>query len=568
LEILLKSLTRSIAALSFSLLFLLAAFARPALAQSDDDASPDSKTAESKLSVSPKSLSFDVNLDSKVTSKLTETKHFTIKNTGKVTLDDLIVGTPTNSDYLITTTVPSTIDPKGSLKVEVEFTPKGSGTDDGTIAITSGATSGKTSATVELKGKATQKKPTPTATATATPTATQTPTDFVAIPLIDEPTAVYTPAGGTQSFELGLYHGTNNIAAASVTPTEAALRAAAAVVPLCRNGRPPSPTCTKGGIGVIGLVAIGFSNSQQQTCSGTVHISGQMAPTSPQSCTGPGTPWECCTGAGTGPTCSSGEGCVSGTFGADMYAGQTSSPPTVNPAVYLVDCDEPGVGTNGFNSAFTDIVWTLCENQVAKSHLTDAQIQAAVMEIVETDPSGNGFSTLSSMTHAPPCASGDTSTIDACYVEQQAGAVIRLAKEKFPNLRLLYLYTRAYGGWAITPLSPEPNAYEYGFSAQFLVQAQINQADNGGSADGVAGNLAYSVAPVVLFAPYQWASGATANSEGTVWPDLDTYFYTGDWTHYGTLGYTQSGSVMNNYFLGTSASGARDADFTTWFQPP
>ena len=89
MEIPVKSLTRSIAALSFSLLFLLAAFARPALAQSDDDASPDnSKTPVSKLSVSPTTLDYAViNLDKQ---KLHETKHFEIKNTGKATLDDLV----------------------------------------------------------------------------------------------------------------------------------------------------------------------------------------------------------------------------------------------------------------------------------------------------------------------------------------------------------------------------------------------------------------------------------------------------------------------------------------------
>src|ERR1039458_2054251 len=50
MEIPVKSFTRSIAALSFSLLFLLAAFARPALAQSDDDAQMEfHASANSKL---------------------------------------------------------------------------------------------------------------------------------------------------------------------------------------------------------------------------------------------------------------------------------------------------------------------------------------------------------------------------------------------------------------------------------------------------------------------------------------------------------------------------------------
>jgi hypothetical protein len=429
-------------------------------------------------------------------------------------------------------------------------------------------------ATVTATPTATATGPTPTATATATatatttPTATYTPDNLVAIPLIDQPTAFYTPAGGTQSFELGLYQGTNNIATASPLHAAAAASAAAAITPLCNNGSPPAPTCTEGGTGVVGLVAIGFSNSQQQTCTGSTHTTDQMAPTSPQSCTASGTPWACCTGAGTGPTCASFQGCVSGSFGADAYSGQIASTPTVNSDVYFVDCDQPTRVTPNWNSSLTGTEWSLCEGQVADSGLTDAQIQAATMEITSGNPGPSGLVTLSSMSHAPPCVLGDTSVIDACFVEYEAGDVIRLAKEKFPNLKILYLYTRAYGGWAITTLAPEPNAYEYGFSAQWLVRAQINQADNGGAVSTVDGNLAYSAAPVVLFAPYQWASGATANSEGTVWPDLSTYFQTVDWIHYGEpLGVPETGSVMYNYFEGTSLSGARDLNYTTWFRP-
>jgi hypothetical protein len=176
-----KSFARSAACLSFSLLFFVAALAGPAMAQEDQDASPDkAKPPVSKLTVAPVTLSFNVNLD----KATTETKHFNITNGGTLPLD-VTVGAPSNSAYVITSGEgPSTIPGKvkkskaNILEVVVVFTPTGKGTDDGTIAITSDATSGKKDATVKLKGKATQKKatPTPTATATATPTPTLTPT--------------------------------------------------------------------------------------------------------------------------------------------------------------------------------------------------------------------------------------------------------------------------------------------------------------------------------------------------------------------------------------------------------
>jgi hypothetical protein len=218
-----KSFTRSIAAIGFSLLFLAAAFARPALPQSDDDASPDSKKAVSKLSVSPTKLTYSVNLD-KVTS---ETKHFTIANKGTLPMT-VTVGAPSGTDAAhYTITFPTEISPAGgtlalpgsiSQEVEVEFTPTGRGTDDGTIGITSSATSGKSSsATVTLKGKATQKKPTPTATATVTvtptPTATATPTPTTTPTPARTAVPTSTPTPGNTGYVMG---GVNPVSNSSV----------------------------------------------------------------------------------------------------------------------------------------------------------------------------------------------------------------------------------------------------------------------------------------------------------------------------------------------------------------
>jgi len=168
-----KLFTRLIGGLGFSMLFVLAAFAPPALAQSpDDDASPDkTKTAVSELSVSPTTLTYTVNLD----TATSETEHFTIKDQGSAALD-VTVNPPSGTDaadYVITSGGGSNTIPgkakgsQNSLTVDVEFTPDGTAKNvDATIDITSDATKGKKLATVHLHGKAEQKKPTPTPTAT------------------------------------------------------------------------------------------------------------------------------------------------------------------------------------------------------------------------------------------------------------------------------------------------------------------------------------------------------------------------------------------------------------------
>ena len=81
--------------------------------------------------------------------------------------------------------------------------------------------------------------------------------------------------------------------------------------------------------------------------------------------------------------------------------------------------------------------------------------------------------------------------------------MLQHAKSRFPNLRIAYLSSRIYGGYATTPLNPEPYAYESAFAARWLIQKQIagdrelQFDDRGGAAK----------APLLLWGPYLWADG-------------------------------------------------------------
>ena len=50
---------------------------------------------------------------------------------------------------------------------------------------------------------------------------------------------------------------------------------------------------------------------------------------------------------------------------------------------------------------------------------------------------------------------------------------LQLAKEHFPNLRIAYLSSRVYGGYATVPLNPEPYAYEGAFAVRWLILDQL-----------------------------------------------------------------------------------------------
>ncbi len=47
-------------------------------------------------------------------------------------------------------------------------------------------------------------------------------------------------------------------------------------------------------------------------------------------------------------------------------------------------------------------------------------------------------------------------------------------QERFPNLRIAYVSSQTYGGYATTPLNPEPFAYESGFAVKWLIADQIS----------------------------------------------------------------------------------------------
>jgi hypothetical protein len=55
----------------------------------------------------------------------------------------------------------------------------------------------------------------------------------------------------------------------------------------------------------------------------------------------------------------------------------------------------------------------------------------------------------------------------------------------------MFLSRRIYAGYATNCLNPEPYAYEYGFSAKWLIEAQVVQ-EEGGAQDPIAGVMSYT----------------------------------------------------------------------------
>ena len=131
---------------------------------------------------------------------------------------------------------------------------------------------------------------------------------------------------------------------------------------------------------------------------------------------------------------------------------------------------------------------------------------------------------------------------------QDEGAVVRTLKSLFPNVRIAYLSSRIYAGYATSALNPEPYAYESGFAVKWLIEGQIDGADslNFDPAKGAVH------APWLAWGPYMWADGLNPRpGDGLTWVCSD--FQSSDGTH-PAAGARQKVSNMLLEFLHTDHS--------------
>ncbi|MEX2219980.1 MAG: hypothetical protein WD749_14605 [Phycisphaerales bacterium] len=150
----------------------------------------------------------------------------------------------------------------------------------------------------------------------------------------------------------------------------------------------------------------------------------------------------------------------------------------------------------------TDPEYDRVRDQVlAPRGLTEAQVQIGWVKQANPGPS----------------ASLPAANADAYQLTAQLGNIARAMKVRYPNLKIVFLSSRIYAGYATTALNPEPHAYEGGFAAKWVIEAQIAQMA-GGPIDPRAGDLNHgTVAPWLAWGPYLWADGLTPRSDGLTW---------------------------------------------------
>ncbi len=139
----------------------------------------------------------------------------------------------------------------------------------------------------------------------------------------------------------------------------------------------------------------------------------------------------------------------------------------------------------------------------------------------------------------------------AQQLQQELVRIVQLLPKRFPNIKLVYLSSRTYGGFASTPLNPEPYAYESGFAVKWLIEQQL-ESDPALNYDAQKGPVK---APWLSWGPYLWGNGVVARSDGYRPEQSD---FAGDGTHHASAGIEKMGALLLQFFK-------TDSTTRSWF---
>ena len=207
--------------------------------------------------------------------------------------------------------------------------------------------------------------------------------------------------------------------------------------------------------------------------------------------------------------------------------------PDKNPKLVLIDGAEGGQDINAINSS-TASYWNTIASRLAAASATAAQVQVIWYKEAEAQPTDTSFATYP----------------DALKIKYKS--VMQILKAKFPNLKLVYLSSRIYAGYANTTQNPEPFAWYTGWTVKRLIEDQIS----GDPALNYSGNSPFSA--WLSWGPYLWANGMTPRSDGLIWIPSD---YASDGTHPATTGRQKVAQMLLKFF-------STDETTKPWFLKP
>lgn len=210
-----------------------------------------------------------------------------------------------------------------------------------------------------------------------------------------------------------------------------------------------------------------------------------------------------------------------------------------NPRLVIVDGAQGGMSAARIvdpeDNASGAKYWTTVEDRLKASGVTRAQVQAAWIKQADARPS-RAFPEHTQV------------------LQEELARIVHLLHVWFPNLQLVYLSSRTYGGYARTPLNPEPYAYESGFAVKWLIEQQL-KGDPALNFDPGKGPVN---APWLSWGPYLWANGTTRRKDGLTYEEGD---FAIDGTHPSASGRQKVAGLLLQFFK-------TDTTAREWFLGP
>ena len=182
--------------------------------------------------------------------------------------------------------------------------------------------------------------------------------------------------------------------------------------------------------------------------------------------------------------------------------------PQKNSSLVVVDGAQ-----DGFDSrrARQPIFWETIDERLSEADATPAQVQAVWLK---------------------QSVAGEQRPFprDARGLQSDLRAILRIMRARYPNVKLVYLSSRTYGGYAITGLNPEPAAYDSAYAVRGIIQERIRGQIKG---------------PLLFWGPYLWTDGQAGRNDGLVWNCEDVEE---DGTHPSRSGIQKVVTMLTTFF--------------------
>ncbi len=227
-----------------------------------------------------------------------------------------------------------------------------------------------------------------------------------------------------------------------------------------------------------------------------------------------------------GPLTSSGVPNPSGRFGlisvgmsntTQEFQAFMALSPSTNPKLTIVDGAQGGVTASDWADPGCPC-WNTLDDRIRQAGLSNNQVVAAWIKLANRQPTGEW-------------------PVATVQLKNDTVTVIRALASRLPNLRLAYLSSRIYAGYATTTQNPEPYAYQSGFAVRSVIEDQLS------------GQLPFAgasrAAPWLAWGPYLWADGMTPRSDGLTWGCNE---FASDGTHPGPLAEQKIAGRLADFF--------------------